>query len=176
MKPLFHLFLIGATLMFSACAGPSIETYAKQEPKLLIEDYFNGPIKAWGMVQDRSGKVTRRFSVDMKGTWEGDKGKLEEFFVYDDGETQERTWYITKLANGTYEGTAGDIIGKATGRAQGNAVQWGYVMNLKVKDKYYHVTFDDWMFLMDEKNLINRSYIKKFGVRMADLTIFMQKP
>jgi hypothetical protein len=49
-------------------------------------------------------------------------------------------------------------------------------MDLKVGDKNYHVTFDDWMFLMDEKNLINRSYLKKFGITMAELTIFMQKP
>ena len=170
------LTILGAILMLSGCATKNLDMYAKQEPKLLIEDYFKGPIKAWGLVQDRSGKVTRRFEVTMNGTWNGNQGRLEEFFVYDDGEKQERTWIITKLPDGTYEGTAGDIVGKAKGKASGNAVQWYYVMDLKVGDRNYHVTFDDWMFLMDEKNLINRSYLKKFGITMAELTIFMQKP
>ncbi len=162
--------------MLSGCGGMNLNKYAQEKPTLKIEEYFNGPIKAWGLVQDRSGNVTRRFVVDMVGTWKGNEGVLEEEFVYDDGEIQHRTWKITKFADGTYEGTAGDIVGKATGRAMGNAVQWGYVMDLKVKDTYYHVTFDDWMFLMDDKNLINRSYLKKFGITMAELTIFMQKP
>ena len=152
-----------------------LEDYKDTKPAFLVEEYFNGPIKAWGMVQGRGGKVLRRFEIDMVGTWEGNNGTLEEFFRYDDGETQTRVWKIKKLADGTYEGTAGDIVGKADGKSAGSAMQWKYVMDLKVGGRNYHVTFDDWMFQMDDGVLINRSYLKKFGFTVAELTIFMKK-
>ena len=160
----------------SGCsAGGSLDHYADMQPKLKLEEYFNGPIKAWGIVQDRSGKITRRFSIDMVGEWDGDTGTLSEDFKYYDGEEQQRVWTIKKVADQKYEGTAGDIVGKAKGTLNGNAVQWAYIMNIDVGDKTYKINFDDWMFLMEDGVLINRSYLKKFGFTVAELTLFMQK-
>ena len=48
-------------------------------------------------------------------------------------------------------------------------------MDLPVGDNEYRVQFDDWMWAMDENTLMNRSDIKKFGLVMAEVTIFMQK-
>ncbi|HSC68831.1 MAG TPA: DUF3833 family protein, partial [Cellvibrio sp.] len=88
---------------------------------------------------------------------------------------QKRVWTIKKIADGSYEGTASDIIDKATGKAEGSAVHWNYVMDLPVKDTTYKIRFDDWMWLMNDGVLINRSYLKKFGFTVSELTIFMQK-
>ncbi len=177
MKRLKGLILMGLLACISGCSsvGGSLDHYEQVEPKLKLEEYFNGPIKAWGVVQDRSGKITRRFSIDMLGEWNGDEGTLTENFEYYDGETQQRVWTITKTADQKYQGTAGDIIGKATGEVKGNAVQWAYQMNIDVGDNTYKITFDDWMFLMKDGVLINRSYLKKFGFKVGELTLFMQK-
>ena len=142
---------------------------------LFRSEYFDGPIQAWGVVQDWRGNVTRKFDIEMVGSWDGDFGTLEEDFVYDDGKTQRRVWTIRKLSDKAYEGTASDIKGKAEGKTNGNAVQWKYQMNLDVGEKTYLVTFDDWMFLMKDNVLINRSYLKKFGITVAELTIVMKK-
>lgn len=167
---------MGLLAFLSGCAGgPSVKDYQTQTPALDLQNYFTGPIKAWGLVQDYTGKVTRRFDVEMVGTWEGDTGTLKEKFEYYDGETQERTWTIKKNAANKYEGSAGDIIGKATGDTAGNAMRWAYQMDLDVGDKTYRITFDDWMFLMNDGVLINRSYLKKFGLTVGELSLFMQK-
>jgi hypothetical protein len=100
---------------------------------------------------------------------------LTEDFDYYDGEKQRRIWTIKKLADGSYEGTASDILGKAQGQSQGNAVRWNYVMDLPVGDTTYRIRFDDWMWVMNDGVLINRSYLKKFGITVSELTIFMQK-
>ena len=84
-------------------------------------------------------------------------------------------WTIKKLADGSYEGTAGDILGIATGQAEGSAVNWHYVMDLPVDDTTYRIRFDDWMWVMNDGVMINRSYLKKFGVTVSELTIFMKK-
>lgn len=175
MNILKGVLLMGVLSILSACGGKSLDHYKGTEPQLDLQEYFTGPIKAWGLVQDYSGKVTRRFDIDLVGTWEGDTGTLEEYFDYYDGEKQKRVWTIKKVAQGQYEGTASDIIGKATGRNEGNAMRWAYIMDLPVGDKTYKITFDDWMFLMNDGVLINRSYLKKFGFTVAELTIFMQK-
>ena len=160
----------------SACTGgATLEHYKESQPSIDIQSYFNGPIKAWGLVQDRKGHVTRRFDVTMNGKWDGDTGTLEEDFQYYDGERQKRIWTIKRIDNNQYEGSASDIIGKATGEIQGSAMRWSYQMDLDVDDNTYRITFDDWMFLMNDGVLINRSYLKKFGITVAELTLFMQK-
>ncbi len=167
--------LIGVVIMFSGCSGNTLDYYKGTQPEADIKTYFTGPIKAWGIVQDWRGRVVSRFDVNMVGTWDGDVGTLKEDFRYYDGTTQQRTWTITKRENGSYEGTAEDIVGKATGNTKGNAVNWHYRMDIPVGDTTYRLTFDDWMWQMNDGVLINRSYLKKFGFTVAELTLFMQK-
>jgi hypothetical protein len=175
MKNLKRIVLLGVIAMLSACSGTKLSAYKDSQPAFDLQDYFTGPIKAWGLVQDRSGKVTRRFDVIMNGSWDGNVGTLDEVFHYYDGQTDKRVWTITRIAENQYEGSAGDIIGKATGQVEGNAMRWAYVMDLPVGDTTYKITFDDWMFQMNDGVLINRSYLKKFGFKVAELTLFMQK-
>lgn len=175
MKKLAMILVVGGAIMLSSCGGNTLDHYKNTAPEADIKAYFNGDIKAWGIIQDWRGRVVSRFDVTMVGSWDGDKGKLEEDFTYYDGSKQQRTWHITKLADGRYEGTASDIIGTATGGVQGSAVQWAYQMDVPVDDTTYRLTFDDWMWQMNDGVLINRSYLKKFGFTVAELTLFMQK-
>lgn len=175
MRFLFIIFLLGGTMVLSGCSSQNLTHYEDTSPAMDIKEYFNGPIKAWGIVQDRKGHVVRRFDVEMVGTWDGDKGTLEEHFDYYDGESQKRIWKITKISDDKYHGQAGDIIGKAQGQLNGYAMRWAYQMDLPVGDKTYKITFDDWMYRMNDGVLINRSYLKKFGFTVAELTLFMQK-
>ena len=155
---------------------PTLSHYKGTEPALDIREYFTGPVKAWGILQDWRGHVTRRFTVDLHGAWDGDTGTLDEYFRYDDGESDRRTWHITKDADGRYTGRADDIDGTAQGKASGFAVRWAYKMKLDVKGTTYRIAFDDWMFRLEADGvLFNRSYLKKFGLTVAELTIFMQK-
>ncbi len=170
---------IMAILTFlSACAGSGIkgENYMDMKPELKLEEYFTGPIKAWGIIQDRSGNVISRFDADMVGTWDGEKIVLDEVFnYYDTGTVQNRVWEITKIDDMHYQGKAGDIIGTAKGKAHGNAVYWSYQMDVPVDDTSYRLKFEDWMWAMQDEVVINRSYLKKFGITFAEITIFMQK-
>ncbi len=174
-KIILLTILIGVGILLNSGMGNSLDYYKDTEPKADIKSYFNGTIKAWGIVQDWRGRVTNRFDVTMVGSWEGDEGTLEEDFIFYDGKTQKRTWKIKKLSDGSYEGTAGDIIGKATGGVKGSAVQWAYTMDVPVDDTTYRLKFDDWMWQMNDGVLINRSYMKKFGITVAELTLFMKK-
>jgi hypothetical protein len=169
------ILIIGALIMFSGCTANNLDYYKNTTPKADIKAYFNGRIKAWGIVQDWRGRVVKQFDIDMVGEWHGDTGTLTEHFNYYDGKKQQRVWTIKKLANGSYEGQAADIIGKAIGNTNGSAVRWHYIMDLPVDNTTYRISFDDWMWVMNNGVLINRSYLKKFGLTVSELTIFMQK-
>ena len=148
---------------------------AAATPPLVLESYFNGTLDAWGMFQDRSGKVVKRFHVLIDARWQGDTGTLDEHFTYSDGTTQRRVWTITRLGPGRYSGRADDVVGEATGEAAGNALRWRYVLALPVDGKVYNVDFDDWMFLIDDQVMLNRSEMRKFGFRLGAVTLSFSK-
>lgn len=170
-----QVFCAALLLGVAGCARINGEDYVHNSPPFDLKAYFNGPIKAWGLVQDRSGKVIQQFDIVMQGSWQGNQGTLVEDFSFYDGRKQQRIWYITAHADGTYEGRAGDIVDTARGLSFGNAGQWTYVMDVPVQDGSYRMHFDDWMWAMRDGVLINRSYMKKFGITFAEITIFMQK-
>ncbi len=159
----------------SGCASPRVEQYAAERPALDLARYFNGKVIAHGIFQDRSGQVVKRFTVDMDCQWEGSQGVLDERFTYSDGSTQRRVWRLTRHADGRYTGTADDVAGEASGRTAGNAFQWSYVLKLPVDGTVYEVSFDDWMYLVDERVMLNRATMSKFGVRLGEVTLSFQK-
>jgi hypothetical protein len=175
IKIYFISLFTGGMIMLGGCTGPSVKDYAEEKPQMKFDEFFTGPIKAWGIVQDRSGKVVQRLDIDLLGSWSGDTGTLDEKFYYYDGKQMERRWDIKKVGPNKFTGTASDIVGEATGESSGNAIRWNYVMKLEVGNTTYDVKFDDWMYAMNDGIIVNRSYLTKFGIRVAELTLFMQK-
>lgn len=154
---------------------PTFESFHSKTPTLNIKEYFNGKIEAWGFLQDRSGEVTRRFHVSMMGSWQEDKGTLEEQFIFDDGEKQLRTWTFEIKGPNQFIARAADVIGTAEGRQEGNAINMKYVLRIPVKNTTYDITIDDWLILLDQKRLMNISNLTKFGFNVGKLTIFFEK-
>jgi len=168
------LLLFSLTLM-TGCSGMKPEDFAGNEPRFLIEDYFAGKTRAWGIFQDRFGKLRRQFVVDIEGTWDGETLTLVEDFVYDNGETEQRTWRIRKTGEHSYDGSAEGVIGIAEGQSFGNVLNWRYRFALKVGDSTWDVAFDDWMFLQGDGVMINRAEITKFGFSLGEVTIAFRK-
>lgn len=160
--------------LLAGCTRVSVQQYAAEQPKLDLQQYFNGDLTGWGMVQDRSGKVLRRFTVAIDAKWSGNDGILEEHFDWSDGKQEHRRWEIRKDGD-RYQGKAGDVVGVAAGAASGNALQWRYVLALPVDDTTWHVDMDDWMYLIDGQTLANRTTMTKLGVKVAEISIFFRR-
>ena len=174
MKIIFTLLI---TILLTNCSGNNMEPidFKDKKPRLIIEDYLSGDVKAWGILQNRSGKVTRQFSAILNGKWDGKQLVLNETFNWTDGEVQKRQWKINKIDENNYEGTAGDVVGVAKGYSYGPAFKFEYVLLVPVKGKEMKITFDDWIFKQDDKIAINRATMTKFGIKVAELTVFFQK-
>jgi hypothetical protein len=162
-------------LALGGCSGVQIERYANEKPTLDLREYFNGTLDAYGVFTDRSGAVVKRFTVVMVCTWEGNEGTLDEDFTYSDGTKQKRIWHLTRQADGRFVGRADDVVGEAKGESQGNTFRWNYTLSLPVDGSVYQVQFDDWMYLMNERVMLNKATMSKFGVRLGEVTLSFTK-
>ncbi|MEP4891034.1 MAG: DUF3833 domain-containing protein [Aliiglaciecola sp.] len=166
--------LCAAIIGLTGCST-SIDDYQNTTPEFNLKEYFSGNVTAWGIVQDFSQKTVRRFCVDIIGTWQGDNGKLHETFYYADGETQVRVWQLNIQQDGSVTGSAGDVIGQASGGATGMSFNWNYTLRVPIDDSEYDIKVDDWMFMMDENRMMNRSYMSKLGISVGEISIFFDK-
>lgn len=173
---------LGAALMvwgLLGCAGPQVSDYSREQPRLDLRQYFNGTVDAYGVFTDRSGKVVKRFTVVMKCSWSGPPGQetgvLDEEFIYSDGTRDRRVWTLKRTGDGRYVGTAADVVGQAQGEVSGNAFRFGYTLRLPVDGRTYEVQFDDWMYLMDERVMLNKAVMSKFGIRLGEVTLSFVK-
>ncbi len=171
--------LLLSLALLAGCAGPQLGDYAAEKPVLDLRQYFNGTLDAYGVFTDRSGKVVKRFTVVMTGTWSGppgaEVGVLDEDFTYSDGSKSRRVWTLKRLPDGRYSGTADDVLGTAAGEEKGNAFRWGYTLLLPVDGKTIEVQFDDWMYLMDSKVMLNKAQMSKFGIALGEVTLAFVK-
>ena len=163
--------LVSGAGMLAGCAGPEIVNYANERPELDLRRYFNGVVDGYGVFTDRGGKVVRRFTVVMNCSWQGESGVLDEDFTYSDGERQKRIWRLRHLGDGRYVGTADDVKGDARGQTQGNAFRWNYTLMLPLDKSVIEVQFDDWMYLMDDRVMLNRAEMSKLGFRLGEVTL-----
>jgi hypothetical protein len=168
---------MGGLLSLAGCgSAPQAADYANERPVLDLRTYFNGPVTAHGLFTDRSGRVVKRFTVALVGTWNGSQGVLEEDFAYSDGTKQRRVWRLTDLGGGRFTGRADDVVGEAQGTASGNALNWRYTLALPVDGRVINVQFDDWMYQMSEGVMLNKAEMSKFGIRLGEVTLSFQKP
>tara|TARA_S200000501_G_scaffold337849_1_gene344239 strand:- start:114 stop:641 length:528 start_codon:yes stop_codon:yes gene_type:complete len=173
MKKILGLIL---SIILTGCVNNMKPTdFKNQKPRLIIENYLSGNVKAYGILQNRSGKVTRQFVADLNGKWNENQLILDEKFNWSDGEIQTRQWKIKKIDDHNYEGTAEDVVGKARGYSYGPAFKFEYVLLVPIKGKNIKITFDDWIFKQDDNIAINRATMTKFGFKVAELTVMFKK-
>ena len=164
--------ILASTLTLTACGTTmTIKEFAQETPTLVLEEYFEGETHAYGLFEDRFGRVRNQFTVMVDGQWDGSVLTLDEDFVYNNGDTEYRKWQIEKTGANTYVGTTQQIIGEAAGEISGNAFHWTYKFKLNVGDEAWDVKFDDWMFLQPDGVLLNKATVYRWGFKVG--TVFL---
>ncbi|SBS29912.1 hypothetical protein MAQ5080_01538 [Marinomonas aquimarina] len=169
------LALLLSLVWLSGCSSPRIEAYADNQPEFKVQEFFQGDLVAHGVLKDRSGEVTRSFYADLNGSWENGVGTLDEWFVFDDGERQQRTWTLTPNGDGSYTATAGDVVGAGQLETAGNALFMQYVLRVPYDGDTIDLKVDDRMYLVTPDHLINESVLTKFGFEVASITLSIRQ-
>lgn len=145
------------------------EDLAGKTPTFDLRRHLDGPLLCEGLIYGPTGRVSSRFVADMEGTWAGDTGTLAETFRYDTGRRQSRQWTLALAPGGTIRATAPDVLGTGTGRVAGAAVQLCYRIRLEPEAGGHVLDVTDWMYLMENGTIMNRSQFRKFGIQVAEL-------
>lgn len=171
-----RIWAAAMVVVLAGCTGkPALEDEKLSTRNLNLEEFFEGRTVAYGQFQDIFGTVRRRFEVEIEGTWDGETLTLVEDFVYEDDSTEQRVWTLVKTGEDTWRGTAPGVIGEAFGEERGDTFNWRYTIDLPVPDGTMRVTFDDWMWLLTEDRLLNRAYMRRFGVDIGEVIITFEK-
>lgn len=169
------LALLWARSRFADFPVQRPQDYAGATPQFDIRETLNGPLDCEGVIFGPTGRVVSRFTARMEGRWNGNEGTLSERFHYDSGSMQDRLWHLTLGADGRIRARAEDVIGDGGGVQSGNAVQLRYRIRLPDSAGGHVLDTVDWMYLVADGVLINRSQFRKFGVKVAELVASVRK-
>lgn len=172
---LLTLALLYLRTAFASFRAQRPSDYKDLGPQFDLRQHLSGPIQCEGLIYGPTGRVTSRFVADMHGTWDGNSGVLSETFRYDSGTVQDRAWTMWLGNDGAIEATAPDVLGHASGRAEGSAVVLRYRIRLTPEAGGHVLDVTDWMYLMENGTIINRSQFTKFGIKVAELVATMRR-
>jgi hypothetical protein len=140
-------------------------------PKIDIKKFFNGDIEGFAITQNSAGKIIGTIQVKISGKWDENKGEIRQNFIYDGAIKDSRIWLVTLNADGTFDAIGHDFLAPAQGKQIGNAAQILYTLNLMDQGSKKPVRFENKMYLVDEKSMIEIStYNKVNGISGKTIT------
>lgn len=148
--------------------------YRGKGPAFDLRRHLSGPIQCEGVIFGPTGRVASRFVAQMEGRWDGDTGTLSEVFHYDSGTVQHRAWTLALRQGGEIVATAPDVVGQGRGKVEGPGVMLRYRIRLTPEAGGHVLDVVDWMYLMENGTVINRSQFRKFGIKVAELVATMR--
>jgi hypothetical protein len=149
------------------------EDYANG-PTFNLREHLNGPIACDGIIYGPTGRVSSRFTADFDASWDGNSGRMTEHFRYDSGTVQDREWNLTVDEAGNVLADADDLVGQGTGIQSGSSVRLTYRIRLPESAGGHELDVVDWMYLLDNGTIVNRSQFRKFGIKVAELVATMR--
>lgn len=158
--------------MTVAIAGERVQA----SPALFrFTEFFEGDCRAWGVFVDRFGVVRQHLTVRLNGAWHGSRFQLDELFEYGSGEREVRQWIVQDVDQASFTAACADCIGPVTGRNGSDGVRMSYDYNLPMGGQRVTVSFDDRMYRLSDTRVFNRAAMKKFGVTLGHVTLFIEK-
>ncbi len=157
-------------MALTSCVSVKSSELRAAKPQLDPATFFTGRTFSSGVIESRIGS-SRRVTTRTFGKWEGETLRLEQDLAFSDGVTQHRSWRIRRLNAHHYEATANDMVGTASGEADGNTFHWSFTLALSPGNPLANVRLTQWMYLQpDGRTLINHTTIRKFGIALAHVT------
>ena len=166
--------LLIAKTRFLSFRAQTPADYTDTGPTFQMKENLNGEILSEGLIYGPNGKMSNSFVARMVGEWDGNTGTLTEYFTYSNGKKMTRKWYLTLGTGNTFTATADDIVGEGHGTVSGSTVKLTYRIILPEDAGGHTLDVTDWMYLTESGVIMNRSEMRKFGIKVAELIATMR--
>jgi Protein of unknown function (DUF3833) len=141
-----------------------------------LTTFLEGRVSAWGIFEDRFGRVRRKFEVEMEGRWRDRLFELNESFRYEDGTTETRVWTVVPGgAPGHFTATCADCVGEARGVCDAESIRMRYRFRLRMDARTLNVDFDDRIYRVGDGIAVNRTTMSKWGIKLGELSLFFER-
>ncbi len=155
-----------------------IEDFKGTQPVFLPEEFFDGQLEGWAVMESPIGGLQRRATIEAAGKFDlvTRSIRFNETYRFDDGHVDTLNWVITKIADGKYEGRAPTVEEAANGEQAGCAFHWSYTRDTPQKDGgSTKLNFDDWFYLIDKNVCIVRGSLGRLGIPFATAHVTYRK-
>ena len=143
--------------------------------ELKFEKFFNGEVIAKGnLIQFFPKKILKNIYVIFDGSFNKNKLKLVEKYYQNEVETI-RHWVFEKKSNKLFIGKEKNVRGKIIVRTDKNHLKMRYYFKLLIWKFTVTVLINDYMFLINEKEIVNTTYVSKFGINLAKVVLLYKK-
>ncbi|PTW44863.1 DUF3833 domain-containing protein [Rhodovulum kholense] len=168
------LALVALKTRYLGFAAQTPADYDGKGPAFDLRRHLDGPILCEGVIYGPTGRVVSRFTGDFLARWQGNTGTMAEEFRYDSGATQSRRWTFRLENDGSITADAPDLVGSGHGMQRGSGVHLRYRIRLPEDSGGHVLAVTDWMYLMENGAIVNRSQFRKFGFLVAELVATMR--
>lgn len=172
LTPVLRACCVLVLCLLSACSAPrKISYFSGTIPAFDPVAFWTGHVQSWGVIETPGGAPSDSITTDCQGRLAADGTlHLHQTLTEGDGTTRHRDWTLRRLSPTTYEASANDMAAPVTGTAAGRAFTWHWVWELAPHASLKRVTMTQWMYLLQDGTLLNRTIITKFGVTVAEVT------
>ncbi len=151
--------------LLAGCAAPlRPAAFANTAPAFDPIRFWTGRTSSWGVIENLDGAPTAIITTRTEATLEGPDGLHMIQHVVTGGETSVRDW------RGQFEARANDVVGVARGAPSGRTLHWTWTLAARPGNPLFNLTMDQHMYLADDGTLVNRTIVKKLGIRLAEIT------
>ena len=153
-----------------------IEDFQGKGPEFRPEEFFDGRLEGWGVLEKPTGGVQKRFTVAAEGRSFAEAVRYSETWTFDDGHVDTLNWEIRKAGDGRYSGVEDRSEGEAQGEQAGCAFHWTYSRDTPQPDgKSMKLNFDDWFFRIDEDAVVAKGTAGRLGLPFATAHVTYRK-
>jgi len=156
----------------------AIEEFKHKTPLFLPEEFFNGRLRGWGVLESLTGGLQMRSTITAEGEWDAGAQAIRftETYRFDDGHEDTLRWTIRRVKSGVYSGSEPTLEGEASGEQAGCAFHWRYSRNTPGADgKTTLLNFDDWFYRIDEEACIVRGSAGRAGIPFVTAHVTYRK-
>ncbi len=168
---MIRMTALAAAAGLSACASAPPPPVAAAPEPLAFERFFPGRTEGSGVFVNSWTGYERRFDVVIESTWDGRTLTLVEDFAYADGETDRKTWRLTRTGDRTFTGTREDVVGEARAFADGAAMRLEYDVLLGG----WTLRFRDVLALEPDGRLYNAAVVSKWGLKVGRVELRLRR-
>ena len=169
MRPTIRTVMLAA-LLLNGCGRtptPPVGTGPAFDPV----SFFEGHTHSWGVIENRSGSPTEWVRTDSHGEAQTtDHLTMQQHLTFQDGTSQDRDWTLWRTGPAQFDATANDMVGTATGQAEGNAFHWQWTLARSPGNALMNVTMNQWMYRMPDGSVMIRSTISKLDIILAEVS------